>query len=115
MLRLAKSLEKYSYLTRMQDGRYVLGSKLFHLGSVYQRHFQTSAVVPPVLKEIARKLNEGASFYVQDGDHRIPVRMPFRPLNPAICPRVAVIGGDSTGDLLLGEAASQAQLCETSS
>jgi len=71
VLRLAKSLEKYGYLLRQEDGTYHLASKLFYLGSMYQRHFQTASVVPPVLRAIVAELNEGASFYVQDGEQRV--------------------------------------------
>jgi DNA-binding IclR family transcriptional regulator len=71
VLRLARSLEKYGYLLRAEDGTYQLASKLFQLGSVYQRHFKTAAIVPPVLRAMVDELREGASFYVRDGDQRI--------------------------------------------
>ncbi|HEY1325830.1 MAG TPA: IclR family transcriptional regulator [Casimicrobiaceae bacterium] len=71
VLRLARSLEKYGYLLRTEDGLYHLGSKVFYLGSIYQRHFRTASIVPPVLRAIVDELREGASFYVRDGDQRI--------------------------------------------
>ena len=71
LLRLATSLEKFGYLHRSADGLFHLGSKLLFLGSLYQRHFRTSDIVPPVLKQIVTELHEGASFYVRDGDHRV--------------------------------------------
>jgi DNA-binding IclR family transcriptional regulator len=71
VLRLAKSLERFGYILRTEDGSYRLGSKVLYLGSLYQRHFRTSEIVPPVLRRIVEELAEGASFYIVDGDHRI--------------------------------------------
>ena len=71
LLRLAKSLEKFGYLIRSEDGSYHLGSKVLFLGSLYQRSFRTSEFVPPVLRQIVEELHEGASFYVRDADQRV--------------------------------------------
>lgn len=71
VLRLARSLHKYGYLLRSHEGTYQLASKVFLLGSIYQRNFRTASVVPPVLRRIADELREGASFYVLDGDQRM--------------------------------------------
>ena len=71
VLRLMKSLEKFGYMYRSEDGNYSLGSKTLFLGSLYQRQFRTSEIVPPVLRKIVAELKEGASFYVRDGDHRV--------------------------------------------
>lgn len=71
VLRLAKSLERFGYILRTDDGSYRLGSKVLYLGSLYQRHFRTSEIVPPVLRKIVEELHEGASFYIVDGDHRV--------------------------------------------
>jgi DNA-binding IclR family transcriptional regulator len=71
LLRLSKSLEKRGYLLRSEEGLYRLGSKLFYLGSLYQRHFRLAEFVPPVLRQIAEEVHEGASFYVRDGDKRV--------------------------------------------
>jgi DNA-binding IclR family transcriptional regulator len=71
VLRLTKSLEKFGYIHRSADGAYCLGSKVLFLGSLYQRHFRTSAIVPQVLGRIVDELKESASFFVQDGDYRV--------------------------------------------
>ncbi|WP_082548962.1 IclR family transcriptional regulator [Rhizobacter sp. Root404] len=71
VLRLLKSLEKYGYVLRNAEGLYRLGSKVLLLGSLYQRHFRTSDIVPPVLEKLAADLHEGASFYVCEDDKRI--------------------------------------------
>ena len=71
VLRLLKSLEKFGYILRGADGTYRLGSKVLHLGALYQRHFRTSEIVPPVLERLAAELHEGASFYVCEDDKRV--------------------------------------------
>jgi DNA-binding IclR family transcriptional regulator len=71
VLRLMKSLERFGYVLRSEDGGYRLGSKVLYLGSLYQKHFNTSEIVPPILRRIVDELHEGASFYIADGDHRV--------------------------------------------
>jgi DNA-binding IclR family transcriptional regulator len=71
VLRLAKSLERFGYILRSEDGSYRLGSKVLYLGALYQRHFRTSEIVPPMLRKIVEDLQEGASFYIVDGEHRV--------------------------------------------
>ena len=71
VLRLLKSLEKFVYVLRSADGSYRLGPKALLLGSLYQRHFRTSEIVPPILEQVSAELNEGASFYICEGDKRI--------------------------------------------
>src|SRR5688572_15400107 len=71
VLRLVASLERFGYILRAEDGCYRLGSKVLYLGSLYQRHFRTSEIVPPVLRKLVDELQEGASFYIIDGNQRI--------------------------------------------
>jgi len=71
VLRLAKSLERFGYTRRSEDGCYRLGPKVLYLGSLYQRHFNTSEIVPPVLRRLVDELHEGASFYIADGNERV--------------------------------------------
>ena len=71
VLRLTKSLEKFGYLRRSEEGAYRLGSKVLFLGSLYQRHFRTLDLVPSVLRQMVDEVQEGASLYVRDGDHRV--------------------------------------------
>jgi DNA-binding IclR family transcriptional regulator len=71
VLRLARSLEGFGYITRADDGLYRLGPKLLQLGSLYQRNLHTAHVVPGALRAIVDALKEGASFYVRDGDRRL--------------------------------------------
>ena len=71
VLRLTKSLEKFGYLRRSEEGAYRLGSKVLFLGSLYQRHFRTLDLVPLILRQMVDEVQEGASLYVRDGDHRV--------------------------------------------
>ena len=71
VLRLLKSLEKAGYVLRTADGLYRLGARVLALGSLYQRHFRTSDIVPPLLERLAAELREGASFYVNENDQRV--------------------------------------------
>src|SRR4051812_11534945 len=71
VLRLLKSLERFGYVLRSADGLYRLGSKVLALGALYQRHYRTSEIVPPVLERMAAEMHEGASFYVCEDEKRI--------------------------------------------
>jgi DNA-binding IclR family transcriptional regulator len=71
VLRLTKSLERFGYVVRSDDGCFSLGSKVLILGGLFQRHLRTADVVPPVLALIVGELQEGASFYIAQGDHRV--------------------------------------------
>jgi DNA-binding IclR family transcriptional regulator len=71
VIRLAKSLEKARYLHRTEDGSFRLGAKVLSLGAMYQKHFGTADIVPPVLREIVEEIEEGASFYVRDDTQRL--------------------------------------------
>ena len=71
VLRLLKSLERFGYVLRTADGTYRLGSKVLSLGAIYQRHFKTSDIVPPVLERLAAEVHEGASFYICEQGQRV--------------------------------------------
>ena len=70
-LRLAESLEKFNYLRRADDGSYRLGHKPLLLGALYQTHFRTGDHVPRILKNLVDQWNEGASFFINEGDKRV--------------------------------------------
>ncbi len=71
VLRLIKSLEKAGYVLRTADAQYRLGAKVLSLGALYQRHFRTSDIVPPLLERLAAELHEGASFYISEHEQRV--------------------------------------------
>lgn len=70
-LRLAESLEKFGYLRRLEDGTYRLGPKPLYLGSLYQKHFRSGDLVVPVLHKLVNEIQEGASFFIREKDHRV--------------------------------------------
>lgn len=68
ILRLVASLVRMGFLQRIEDGRYRLGSAVFHLGRRYQQSFQLGDLVVPVLRHLVQRTGESASFYIRDGD-----------------------------------------------
>ncbi|GAA0597658.1 IclR family transcriptional regulator [Caenispirillum bisanense] len=71
ILRLIASLERFGYIGRRPDGRYVLGAAVWRLGSAYRRRFALDAVIRPELRTLRDTTGETASFYVRDGDQRV--------------------------------------------
>jgi DNA-binding IclR family transcriptional regulator len=71
ILRLAISLERYGYLSRLDNGRFVLGPTVFHLGRIYQRSFNLAEHVRPVLQRLVDTHKESATFWIADGKQRI--------------------------------------------
>lgn len=71
LLRLAASLEKHGYLTRLEDRSWRLGPTASRLGAVYQAGYDLGEIVEPVLQSLVAATGETASFNVRDGDARI--------------------------------------------
>lgn len=71
ILRLVGSLEHFGYLSRRDDGLYMLGPTLWRLGSLYRRRFDFADHVRPVLSILAAETAETASFYIRDGERRV--------------------------------------------
>lgn len=71
IMRLAASLERYGYLRRDAQGRYLLGPSLWRLGARYRRNFSIEDVIRPILEEMVARTQETAAFYVRAGDRRI--------------------------------------------
>lgn len=71
ILRLCESLERFRYLKRLEDGRYMLGSAPFVLGMIYQASFHLRDYALPVLRALTRETLETAALYVRDGDARV--------------------------------------------
>jgi len=91
VLRIAKSLEKFGYLLRSDEGFYRIGPKPYLIGCLYKRHYLSSEIVLPVLKHLVEELQESASFYVLEGDTRICLHR----LNPARAVHHLVHEGES--------------------
>jgi DNA-binding IclR family transcriptional regulator len=71
LLRLAASLEKRGYLTRLEDRGWRLGPAASRLGAVYPFAYNLGEVVEPVLQSLAAQTGETASFNVRDGEVRV--------------------------------------------
>lgn len=71
LLRLAASLEKHGYLTRLEDRTWRLGPAAARLGAVYEAGHDLGDIVEPVLQSLAAATGETASFNVRDGEVRV--------------------------------------------
>ncbi|WP_173934702.1 IclR family transcriptional regulator [Chelativorans sp. Marseille-P2723] len=71
IMRLAASLERFGYLRRDAQGRYLLGPSLWRLGSRYRRNFSIEGAIKPVLESMVARTEETAAFYVRAGDRRM--------------------------------------------
>lgn len=70
-LRIARTLAADHYLVQKEDGSWRLGRAAGWLGACYQATFNVHDLVEPVLRELAIKTGESASFYVREGNQRI--------------------------------------------
>ncbi|MCW3834424.1 IclR family transcriptional regulator [Sphingomonas canadensis] len=71
ILRLMGSLEKYGFIWQRADGSYQLGPGLLGLASIFQDSFDLREFVEPTLEELVSATNEGATFFIRDGDQQI--------------------------------------------
>lgn len=71
ILRYMLTLEAMHYVHRRADGRYQLGSRLYQLGKSYEKGFELSSYVLPVLTRMVEVTGESTSFYVREGDTRL--------------------------------------------
>jgi len=71
ILRLCVSLQRYGYVRRLADGRFLLGPAPFQLGGIYQASFRLEDYVVPVLVRLESENQESSSFFVRDQDSRI--------------------------------------------
>lgn len=62
--RLMNSLERKGYVVRSHEGIYSLGHRLQYLGKLYERSFRLSAVVEPILRDLAAVTGASASYSV---------------------------------------------------
>jgi DNA-binding IclR family transcriptional regulator len=71
VLRLCASLERFGYVVRLNDGRFLLGGALFRLGQIYQRSFNLADYVLPTLHQLTRKTGQSSSFWIKEGSFRV--------------------------------------------
>lgn len=71
ILRLVGTLIQAHCMSRLDDGRYQLGSMLLHWGSLYQSALRLDDHVLPVLRHLVEETREGASFFTREGNLRV--------------------------------------------
>lgn len=71
ILRLCASLEKFGYVVRLNDGRFVLGGAVLRLGQIYQRSFNLADYVVPVLQRLTAKTGQSSSLWIKEGRFRV--------------------------------------------
>lgn len=70
-LRLIESLEKAGFLIRYDSRGYTLGAELMRLGSLYSGQFRLDDRIRPILLRLVEETGESASFFRQEGKHRV--------------------------------------------
>jgi DNA-binding IclR family transcriptional regulator len=71
VLRLIASLERFGYIRRLEDGRFLPGPTPFVLGRSYQNGLKLSDHIIPVLRRLVKEGTESPSFHVREGDARV--------------------------------------------
>jgi len=72
IMRLVGTLLHQGYLMEGPDpGSYTTGPKLLSLGKVFESNHNLLYLIRPVLKELALKTGESATFYIREGDERV--------------------------------------------
>lgn len=65
IFRLLNSLVRCGYVVRLKDGQYTLGPRVLYLGRIYERSFELSDIVMPVLERLSAQTGESAAYYVE--------------------------------------------------
>ncbi|MCU0560370.1 MAG: IclR family transcriptional regulator [Desulfobacterales bacterium] len=74
VIRLAGTLMHSGFLMGGDgSGAFTIGPKVFALGKVFERNSIILALVRPILRDLALKTGESASFYVREGFERVVV------------------------------------------
>ena len=73
VLRIARTLALSRYLVQSEEGSWRLGPAAGRLGARYQASFDREANVEPVLRELSRRTDESAAFYIREENSRICV------------------------------------------
>jgi DNA-binding IclR family transcriptional regulator len=65
------SFERHGYVTKVAEGKYQLGTAVLRLGRAYDRTFDISQHIMPILEELSSVTGESASYYVRNNDRRL--------------------------------------------
>jgi len=70
ILRLARSLERFGYLARGDDGAFRLGPAPARLGALYRDRVDHGGLIRAALRRLRDASSQTASFYVRSGETR---------------------------------------------
>lgn len=73
-LRLLASLVHAQFLERLEDGRFVLGSQIARLNTIYAETFSLDRVVLPTLQRLVNATGESAAYHIRQGTGADAVR-----------------------------------------
>src|SRR5258706_6362031 len=65
------SFERHGYVTKVAEGQYQLGTAVLRLGRAFEKTFDISQHVMPVLEQLSRATHESVSYYVRNNDKRV--------------------------------------------
>ncbi|MFC4626163.1 IclR family transcriptional regulator [Daeguia caeni] len=71
ILRLITSLEKFGYIRKREDGRYVLGPACAALAGAQSAAFDLAGLMRATIERLAETTGETVSFYIRDGNERV--------------------------------------------
>src|SRR3954467_12346613 len=65
------SFERHGYVTKVEEGKYQLGTAVLRLGRAFERAYDMSQFVMPILQDLSKATGESASYYVRNNDKRL--------------------------------------------
>src|SRR5699024_4858278 len=71
VLRLAASLERFNFLARLDNNKYVIGREARRVGLLHAVGLELEPLLRNELKQLVRETNETAAFYVKEADKRV--------------------------------------------
>lgn len=71
VLRLATSLERFNFLTRLDNNKYVIGREARRVGLLHAIGLDLEPLLRDELKWLVAETNETAAFYVKEDDKRV--------------------------------------------
>ena len=115
ILRLCASLEKFGYVVRLADGRFVLGGAVFRLGQIYQRSFDLADYVVPALERLTARTGQSSSLWIKEGGFRVclfraEASKGVRNLSAQVGERWPLDRGGSASTILLAFSGTEARL-----
>ena len=73
------SFECHGYVTKVGEGRYQLGTAVLRLGRMFEKAFDISQHIMPVLERLSRVTGESSSYNVRNNDRRLCLYRVYSP------------------------------------